>query len=310
MQIITDEQAAHIHPLTMNGLHGRMLVIPPKKPSRKREILFLNGVHSTLERVYGIAASLSNYGRVVSPDFPGIGGMDSFYRIGEKVTLDNYADYLAAFVKMRYKRKKVTIVGFSFGFIVATRMLQRHPELVKNVNLMVSAAGFTHYEDLALKPMFKFLVMTLSRIGSRKWGSRIVRYVGFNTAVIRGVNWSRRNKNLKLLNNSPEKLKELINFEVHLWHVNDMRTWFALLKLIFTLNNCLETVDIPVEHIATDGEQWLDNYKVEQHMLIVFTKFRVHVAHLPVHAPVTIADESEAASFIPETVRRILAKQP
>ena len=85
----------------------------------------LYGHHSSLERVYGLAEDMSQYGNVTIPDYPGFGGMDSFYKIGMKPTLDNLADYLATFVKLRYRGKKVTIVGMSLGFVIATRMLQR-----------------------------------------------------------------------------------------------------------------------------------------------------------------------------------------
>ena len=39
---------------------------------------------------------------------PGLGGMDSFYSIGLKPSLDNMADYVASFIKLSYKRKKVS----------------------------------------------------------------------------------------------------------------------------------------------------------------------------------------------------------
>ena len=85
------------------------------------------------------------------PDLPGFGGMDSFNSIGRTPTIDEYADYLAAFVKMRYRRKKVTIIGISFGFVVATRMLQRYPELASKVDIVVSIVGFMHKTDFLFK---------------------------------------------------------------------------------------------------------------------------------------------------------------
>jgi len=36
----------------------------------------------------------------------GIRGMDSFYKIGRAPTLDAFADYLAAFIKMRYRNRR------------------------------------------------------------------------------------------------------------------------------------------------------------------------------------------------------------
>src|ERR1700741_1092962 len=122
--------ADHIVPLYINGMNGRMLHIPGPAHT-KREILFIYGHHSTLERWWGLVQDLNQYGTVTMPDLPGFGGMDSFYRIGQKPTIDNLADYLAAFIKMHYKKRKFTIAGLSFGFLVATRMLQRYPEMAK-----------------------------------------------------------------------------------------------------------------------------------------------------------------------------------
>ena len=75
-----------------------------------------------LERWWGLVQNFNEYGAVTMPDLPGFGGMDSFYTIGRRPTIDAFADYLAAFIKLRYKRKRITIVGISFGFLVATRM--------------------------------------------------------------------------------------------------------------------------------------------------------------------------------------------
>jgi pimeloyl-ACP methyl ester carboxylesterase len=105
----------HIAPLHVNGLNGRLLRLPAPK-NKNREILLLYGHHSSLERMSGFAEVMNRYGAVTMPDLPGFGGMDSFYKIGEKPTLDNYADYLASIIKLRYKRRRVTIVGMSFAF--------------------------------------------------------------------------------------------------------------------------------------------------------------------------------------------------
>src|SRR3569623_1590822 len=146
--------ADYIVPLNINGLEGRMLHVPAPKGKRSDvEIMFIYGAHSSLERWWGLMQVLNDYAAVTMPDLPGFGGMDSFYRIGKKPTIDNLADYLAAFVKMRYKRKKVVIAGMSFGFVIATRMLQRHPELVKKVELMVSIVGFAHHDDFIFPPV-------------------------------------------------------------------------------------------------------------------------------------------------------------
>ena len=128
----TQNPEDYIQPLLMNGLEGRMLHMPAPK-GKSREMLFVYGHHASLERQFGVMQVLNRYGSVTMPDLPGFGGMEPLYKIGLKPSIDNLADYLAAFVKMRYKRKKVTIIAMSLGFAITTRMLQRCPELTKKM---------------------------------------------------------------------------------------------------------------------------------------------------------------------------------
>jgi pimeloyl-ACP methyl ester carboxylesterase len=94
---------------------------------------------------------------------PGFGGMDPLYNIGEKATLDNLADYLASFIKVRYKNRRFTIMAVSYGFTVVTRMLQKYPEIAKKVDLLVSWVGFVHKDDFRWKKSTVFWL---------KYGSR------------------------------------------------------------------------------------------------------------------------------------------
>ncbi len=131
--------ADYILPLNINGLQGRMLRLP-STGRKKREIMYIYGHHSSLERNFGVAEYLNKYGSVTVPDLPGFGGMDSFYKISKEPTLDNMADYLASFIKLRYKKQKFTLTGLSLGFMIITRMLQRYPEIAKQVDVLVSYA--------------------------------------------------------------------------------------------------------------------------------------------------------------------------
>src|ERR1700685_2606963 len=152
----TPTPAEFIVPLDMNGLRGRMLHLPGA-PQKGIEILFVYGQHSSLERWWDLVRLLNRFGSVTVPDLPGLGGMESFYRINQEPTLDNFADYLASFIKMRYKRKKIVVIGLSFGFVVVTRMLQRYPELAKKVSLLVSLVGFAHRADFLFSPTRRHL---------------------------------------------------------------------------------------------------------------------------------------------------------
>jgi pimeloyl-ACP methyl ester carboxylesterase len=297
--------ADFIHPLYMNRLHGRMLRLPAPA-HKKREILLIYGHHSSLERWWGVIQELNKYGAVTVPDLPGFGGMDSFYKIGEKPTIDNLADYLAAFIKMFYKRRRVTIAGLSLGFVIVTRMLQRYPELTKKVDLLVSVIGFAHHEDLTFsKPRYYFY-----RYGSAFFARRLpaifFKSVCLNPWVIRTA--YRFDSNAKFAGMPKAQQKRLMDFEVYLWHANEIRTHMVTANEFLRLDNCQKQIDLPVWHVAVKADQYFDNNLVEQHLRVVFNDFHQTMARLDAHAPSIIADAKEAAQLFPPRLRQILNK--
>jgi pimeloyl-ACP methyl ester carboxylesterase len=292
----------------MNGLEGRMLHMPHPKGG-KREILFIYGHHSSLERWWGIAKFLNRYCAVTMPDLPGFGGMDSFYGIGKRPSLDNFADYLASFIKMRYKRKRVTIVGMSFGFIVATRMLQRFPELTKNVDMVVSFAGFAHKNDFTFsKWRWRFYRYGASVI-THRLPAALFRYIGLHPKTLRAIYGRTHNAKEKFAGIVGEELEEITRFEIKLWHDNDVRTWAYTTVEFLQLDNTRAQVDMPVHHIAVAGDRYFDNNSVEQHLRVIFSDFiLLEKLDLANHAPSVIADEKAAGIFIPPKLRRLLQK--
>ena len=294
-------------PLYINGLHGRMMRLPAPA-NKKREILLIYGHHASIERLAGIAEDLNQYGAVSLPDLPGFGGMDSFYKIGMKPTLDNMADYLASFIKMQYKRKKVTIAAMSFGFIVATRMLQRYPELTKKVNMFISVVGFSHRDDF----VFSRTRYTFYKYGSKFFALRLpaafFRNVFLHPAVLRLAYSHTRNARSKFANLTPEQYKANMDFEIQLWRINDLRTHMDTTVTMLTVDNCKKQINLPVWHISVAVDQYFNHAVVEQHMRIIFTDFHEARAKLPNHAPSIIATKKEAAPLIPLKMRRELAK--
>lgn len=298
--------ADYIEPLYINGMNGRMMYIPSK--TKKREILVLYGHHALLERWWGLVQNFTDFGSVTMPDIPGFGGMDSFYKIGQKATLDNYADYLAAFIKMRYKRKQVSIVGISFGFLVATRMLQRYPELAKKVDFLISAAGFMRYDDfLFTKQRYRFY-----RYGSALMGVPplpfLFRYLALNPFVLR-LAYARTNnaKNkFALAANDPEKFKRMMDMEIKLWQVNDVRTYMKTSVELLTVDNCKQTVGIPVWHVYTKNDHFFDHAIVEQHMRVVFSDYHGLLIKMKSHTVSVLADKREASDLVPPALRRVL----
>jgi pimeloyl-ACP methyl ester carboxylesterase len=298
-----------IEPLEMNGLQGRMLRLPAP-PRKKREILIIYGHHASIERMFGMAEFLNRYGSVTLPDMPGFGGMESFYKIGQKPTLDNLADYFAAFMKLRYKRRRVTIVATSFGFVVITRMLQRYPELAKKVDLLISFVGFVHKDDFKLKRSEYLTLRYLCSFGSNRLPAWVLQHLIFRPAAIRLMYTALAPKHAKLKDADKAEQQARIEFETYLWQCNDVRTKGDTGVTFLTLDLCDKQVDLPVYHVAVDNDHYFDNAMVEQHLNVVYKKVHVMEVSMPAHAPTVIADAGSVAPFVPTKLRRILARNP
>lgn len=301
--------ADYIAPLVINGLHGRVMFIPAQKKSAKRDILLLYGHHSALERMFGIVLNMADYGNVTMPDLPGFGGMDSFYAIHEKPTIDAMADYLATFIKLRYKKRAITIGAMSYGFIVVTKMLQKYPELVAQVDLLVSMVGFTHKDDFKLSPKRLFLYRNSARLFSGYIGSKIVRYVALQPLCIKTIYRLQARSHPKMIGANKEELNKRLNFEVFLWHANDVRTYMYTTVVLLTVNVTDIPVNLPVVHVAVDKDQYFNNRQVKKHLNMVYDKVSVYKAKMANHAPTVISDAKDAEGFIPKEVRKILTKK-
>lgn len=297
----------YIVPININGLNGRMLRMPAPSAS-KREILFIYGHHSTLERWWGLIQGLNDYGAVTAPDLPGFGGMDSLYKIGQKPSLDAMADYLATFVKMHYKRRRLTIAGLSFGFLVATRMLQRYPDLVGRVDLLVSVVGFAHSDDFTFSKTRHRNYLLAARFLSKKLPSIFFKNVLLHPSLLRAVYARTHNAKHKFKDATKEQFNVLMDVEVHLWQVNDVRTHMITTAEMLTVDNCQKKVALPVWHVAVEGEKYFDNNKVEQHYRVIFTDFHLAISSLNNHAPSVIATKEDAAPLIPQEIRDLLSK--
>lgn len=295
--------------LNINRLRGRVLDLPPKKKSNKRQILLIYGHHASIERMHGLAEELSKYGTVTIPDLPGFGGMDSFYTIGEQPSVDRLADYLASFIKMRYKNRRFTIIGMSFGFVVATRMLQKYPEIEKKVDLAVSLVGFSHHEDFKMSPRLKKSLTMAARILSYKTTAFVARYVLLNRYVIRSTYWLQRNTNDKMKDGSKKERAKRVAFEVQLWQCNDVRTYCYTGKEMLTLDLCSDRqLDVEVVHVQANYDRYFDYNVAEQHLGIIYKNVEITQSILDTHAPTIIANAAQAAPFIPKKLRGYLKR--
>ncbi|MGH7156697.1 MAG: alpha/beta fold hydrolase [Candidatus Saccharimonadales bacterium] len=298
--------ADYILPLNMNGLEGRMLKLPAENSKNKREILFIYGQHSSLERWWGLAQVLSEFGSVTMPDIPGFGGMTSLYKIGKTASVDNLADYLAAFIKLRYRHKRVTIFGMSLGFVIVTRMLQKYPELTTRVEMLVSIVGFGHHDDFIFSPSRKRFYKHMTGFFSHRLPASFFQAAFLQPFYLRRAYKHSRFAKEKLSQLSGDEFKQTMDMEIVLWRINDLRTQMKTNNEMFKLDNTRTHVNLPVWHVASKKDRYFDHVKVEEHLRQIFSDFEIFYTKDPNHAPTIIADKKTAVPFIPPGLRRIL----
>jgi len=293
----------------MNGLNGRMLHVPASG-DRKRELLVLYGHHALIERWWGLVQNFTDFGSVTMPDIPGFGGMDSFYKIGQQATLDNYADYMASFIKLKYKRRRITIVGISFGFLIATRMLQRYPELAKQVDFLISAAGFMRRDDFIFSRRRYLGYRYAAAILARGPMPFLFRHLALNATVLRMAYARTANAKRKFeeADGDSEKFDRMMDMEILLWQCNDVRTYMRTSVELLTVDNCKKQIDLPVWHIYTKNDHFFDHGIVEQHMQVVFSEYHDVPIKLKSHTVSVLADKQEASGLVPPALRRMLRK--
>lgn len=301
------EMAEYIESMLFNGLSGRILRLP-SETKKKREMLLIYGQHASIERMFSFAQELSRYGNVTLPDLPGFGGMTPLYSIGKKPDLDTMADYLASFIKLKFKRKRLTIIGVSYGFIVATRMLQRYPDLAKKVDLAVSVAGLVHHDDFKFSSRRMWLLRAGTKVSSLRLTSWLFKHAFLRKPFIVATYKLVEGSHVKLKDGDAAERRRRVAFEVILWKINDIRTYMYSINGMLKVDLCDTQINIPVHHVKVDGDQYFDNYKVEQHMKIIYENFKMHDAKLKAHMPTIVADRKEIAPLIPRSLRRVLGK--
>jgi pimeloyl-ACP methyl ester carboxylesterase len=300
--------AEYILPLYVNGLQGRMLKAP-STGRKKREILIVYGHHASLERWWSLVQNLTPYGNVTMPDMPGFGGMESFYKINTRPTIDAYAEYLAAFIKLRYKNKRVTIFAISYGFLVVTRMLQRYPQLAKKVDLLISAVGFMHKDDLTFNPTAQKFYKLSARFFATRPIALFIRYVMLNKFMLTHLYTKLPSSKRRMLEVTQEEFSQSMEFEVKLWQANDVRTHWLTTSEFLSLNNCRHHVALPVVHVTSTHDYYINNLVVEEHMRQVFSGYTQFVSKSKAHVPSVIANKAAMGVLVPRGLRSLLRQK-
>lgn len=300
-----------ITPLEINNLHGRSGFMPSSRKNARKRIVLVYGLHSSIERMQGTVQFLSDYGDVYVFDLPGIGGMDSFYSIGREPTLDNYADYLYTALRSRHLDSNVTIVAMSFGFIVATRMLQKYPLTQQWFETILSFVGFGRVQDFREYKRRQRNYLPLTRLLSTKTGSKIIKIGLFNRvslAIMFRVLALFNPKYKHAMDNDP-----IASFamERKLWQTNDTRTRFYLYTILFTFDltsHSGQKIAVPLHDLTTPTDQYFDADKVSNTLKTLYERVSTSSANMPLHAPSIMGDADEIADIFSVQSKKVLGK--
>lgn len=270
----------------------------PAKKTKSSEILIVYGQQSSIEQMYVLAKELNDYGAVTMADLPGFGGMHSFYKIGEKPSLDNFADYVAALVKLKFSRRKLNIVGVSYGFAVVTRMLQKYPEIGKKVGTLVSIEGFVHYQDFKLKHGDALVLRGASRLLSARVPAWLTDKVILRPSVMR-ITYN--------IINPKNKTKD-IKAKVAIWKQNNLRTYMASNASSLKLNLCNIQVDLDVYQIMDNQHKLFNPNVLKQHLKVIFNKVYVITDKPKSRKKTASSAEQHYLVPLPTKVKQQLAK--
>jgi pimeloyl-ACP methyl ester carboxylesterase len=121
-------ETKHFHN-TIGGIETHWWVY---NPDAKKVLIAVHGFRGTHHGLARIAEALPEY-RVITPDLPGFGESEAF---SDTASLTAYTKWLASFIDVISPKKKIYLLGHSFGTIIASHYIATHHEKVKKLILI------------------------------------------------------------------------------------------------------------------------------------------------------------------------------
>ena len=300
----------YISEFEINGLQGRYWQAPAlDKKDETKLIIVIYGSHSSLERNIGLAQYLRRFGQVLMPDLPGFGGMESFYKIKKKPTLDSYASYLNDFLKLKLKKdQSFVLIGFSLGFLVATQLLQKYPAWQKELRLAVSVVGFLNGITFKFSRAQKFWFFLIAEIVKSFLGSLLFRAVFLNRWVLKNFYARASFSKSKFTGYSLKERAQLLEMEIKLWQCNDVRTWAATIEEMIKCDLTTKKVKAKLLQLSAREDNFLNNELNKINLQKVYNEVVFFDVGLSAHAPTVIAGIDEIDEMIPKGLVKALKK--
>jgi len=295
--ILSSVDKLNIHSLSYKTLVGRQAIL--LKKNSKLNIVFIYGHHSSLERSWGIIQALNDYGNVYAPDLPGFGGMDSLYKINKTASIDNLADFLIDYLDNQFANQKYFLIGLSFGFVVITRALQKKPQLKDNILSLISLIGFSKYDEFNFSKTRHFSYLLASNFFDHYLTSIFFEKIILSKFILSNFYLRTYNAKNKVINSSLD-YQEQINFEINLWHQNDVRTWIHTSKEFFQFDNTKQPISLNLLYVTTKKDNFFNSKQVLCNLKLIFNQVDCEVVNLKSHSVSILADKSEAQTLLPK----------
>lgn len=225
-----------------------------------------------------LSQALHKFGAVTVPDLPGLGGMSSFYSIGAQPTIENYASYLAAFIELRFHRKRrIVVVTIGEGSAFVTRLLQNHAKAADRIDSVISIGGILHHSD----------------VPRSKW-NRLLLSASFRLLSAHSIAWFLNRLRFAWLIKATHAAKSQNNFnrqlDVELWQQTELRTYFNLKRQLLSLDLCNQKIHKPFRLVWANLPSHVDLRIVEQHALVVYQRVNQFIPKLTLRGWHDLAD--------------------
>jgi len=176
------------------------------------------------------------------------------------------------------------------------------------VDLLVSLVGFMHKDDFQFKPFTRKAFSAVTRLFGTAPAAWLIRYVGLNGPVIRTIYTRLPAGSRRLSAMDPVEAKLMLEFDVHLWQINDVKTHWRTTSEFLQIDNCKKRIALPVWHVASKKDHYFNNHIIEQHMLVVFESCRLVQFDARGHTPDVLSDKKGLGVMLPPALRKVLAK--
>ena len=190
--------------------------------------------------------------------------------------------------------------------MVITRLLQRHSDLHHRVGAVVSLAGFASGRGLRFKPWPRRLYTGLAKTVACQPGAWLWRLGCLNTVALRlFYNYSHFGR--QRLGTGQRRQKRL-EFEIGLWHLNDVRTWGFTVGEMLRLKSLGPSLNLPLWHVFSPRDQLLKADSNHTELATLYGRLTCLPTRTASHVPTKITSAKTAKTYLPPELRQAFSQ--